>query len=431
MDKGLYMTQTEEFRANICSEIIQKKISQVDAAATLGISPRQVQRLQAAFLRDGIAGLVSKKRGRASNHQLPSFLKTRIQELVTCEKYQGFGPTFMCEKLEQLHGIVVSVETTRQLMMQSGVWVNKIQKRPVIHQQRQRRARCGELLQIDGSPHDWFEGRGDPCCLIVFIDDATGRTYGKFFESETTEAYMTVTAEYIKKYGRFEAAYSDRHGIFRVNIPGCVRRESLTQFGRALKELGIQLICANSPQAKGRVERSNRTQQDRLIKELRLAGINDMEAANTFLPTYWEGHNARFAIEPADPRDAHRKLLPEHNLEKILCKKEYRKISKNLEIQYKTVIYQVKMDKPIRGRNLIGARVTVQENLKGEISIEYHGKSLEFQQYAHQEFQGEVVHSKEIDRFLKEKPRKKPPHYHSLRKRRMNIKKQMEYATNH
>ena len=163
---------------------------------------------------------------------------------------------------------------------------------------------------------------------------------------------------------------------------------------------------------------------------MRLARINNMEAANAFLPIYWKSHNTRFAIEPADPRDAHRALLPGHNLEKILCKKEYRKVSKSLEIQYKTIIYQVKMDKPIRGRHLIGAKVTVQENLKGEISIEYQGKLLKFQQYAHQEFQGEVIHSKEIDRFLKEKPQRKPPHYHILKKRRFNIKKQIQNAAN-
>jgi len=190
------MTETEEFRANICSEMIQQKISQAEAAVILGISLRQVKRLCAAFLKDGVAGLVSKKRGKASNHQLPPLIKARVLELVTCEKYQGFRPTFMCEKLKQLHRIEISVETTRQLMIQSGVWAIKTQKRPVIHQQRQRRACYGELVQVDGSPHDWFEGRGDSCVLIVYIDDATGRTNGKFFEAETTDAYMTVTTEY-------------------------------------------------------------------------------------------------------------------------------------------------------------------------------------------------------------------------------------------
>jgi len=424
------MTEKEELRANICSEITQKKISQSKAATELGISLRQVKRLYAAFLKEGIAGLASKQRGKPSNRQLPSVKKARIQELVTCEKYRGFGPTFMCEKLEQLHGIKVSVETTRRLMMQSGAWADKVQKRPVIHQQRERRALYGELIQIDGSPHDWFEGRRDKCCLIVYIDDATGQTYGKFFESETTDAYMTVTAEYIKKYGRMEAVYSDKHGIFRVNIPGCVQKENLTQFGRALKELDITLICANSPQAKGRVERANGILQDRLVKEMRLAEINDIESANKWLPTFWEDYNKRFSDNPDDFGNAHRKLLLEQNLERILCKKEHRKVSKNLEIQYDNVIYQIKMDKPLRGRSLIGARVMVLESVNGEIFIEYQGKPLKFQRYCQQECQGQVVSSKEIDRFLKEKTQRKLPHHHMLRRQRIGIKKRMQMLIN-
>ena len=250
MFNGLYMTEKEQLREKICLQIAQKKLSQLEAAIVLEISLRQVQRLYAAFMKDGVVGLASKKRGRASNNQLQPVVKARILELITCERYKGFRPTFMCEKLEQLHGIKISIETTRRFMRESGVWIEKAQKRPVIHQQRKRRARCGELVQIDGSPHDWFEGRRDKCCLIVYIDDATGQTYGKFFESETTDAYMTVTAEYIKKYGKMRAVYSDKHSIFRVNIPGCIQKENLTQFGRALKELNILLICANSPQAK-------------------------------------------------------------------------------------------------------------------------------------------------------------------------------------
>lgn len=429
MFNGFYMTETEQLREKTFLEISQKKILQSEAAVILNISLRQVQRLYAAFLKDGAAGLVSKKRGKASNHQLRSLIRVRVLELVTCEKYRGFGPTFMCEKLEQLHGIKISVETTRQLMMLSGVWSDKRQKRPVIHQQRERRALYGELIQIDGSPHDWFEGRGDKCCLIVYIDDATGQTYGKFFEAETTDAYMTVTAEYIKKYGRMRAVYSDKHGIFRVNIPGCIQRENLTQLGRALKELDITLICANSPQAKGRVERANGTLQDRLVKEMRLAEINDIESANKFLPAFWEDYNRRFAKKPEDFMNAHRPLLPGHDLERILCKREYRKVSKNLEIQYNNVIYQLKMDKPIQGRSLIKARVVVRENAAGEIFIEYQGKPLKFQKYAQQECQGQVASSKEIDRFLKKTSPRPLSHHRVLGKQRNSIRKQMQEMT--
>jgi transposase len=347
MDKGIFMTEQAVDRANLFAEISQKKISQTGAAKVLGLSVRQVQRLYAAFLKEGVKALASHRWGKPGNRQLPPFLRARVLELVTCEKYTGFGPTFMCEKLEELHGIKISRETTRKLMIQTGVWEVDKKKRLVIHQQRPPRARFGELLQIDGSPHAWFEDRGESCVLIVFIDDATKRTYGKFFESETTEAYMTVTEEYIKKYGRWEVAYSDKHGIFRVNTPGCTKRESLTQFGRALKELGIRLMCANSPQAKGRVERMNQTLQDRLVKEMRLVGINDIHRANEFLLTFWDPFNEKFSIPPRNPVSAHRPLLPEHRLERILCKKENRKISKNLEIQYNNVIYQITLDKPL------------------------------------------------------------------------------------
>jgi hypothetical protein len=220
-----------------------------------------------------------------------------------------------------------------------------------------------------------------------------------------------------------KAIYSDKYGVFRVNAPRCVKKENLTQFGRALKELDITLICAHSPQAKGRVERANNTLQDRLVKEMRLAGINNIESANKFLPAFWEDYNKRFSVTPNNPRDVHRTLLPEHNLERILCKREYRKVSKNLEIQYNTVIYQLKLDRPIRGKNLVGARVMIREGIQGEVSIEYQGKALKFQEYAKQEFQGKVINSKELDRFLKEKAPKRLPHHHRLRKQRLSVKK--------
>ena len=246
MTREVSMTEKEVSRANIFSEISQKKVSKTRAAEILGLSPRHVGRLYAEFKKSGLVVLISRQRGKPSNHQLPPILKARVSELVTCKSYEGFGPTFMCEKLEELHGIIISVETTRQIMAQIGVWKINQKKHPVLHQQRKRRARFGELVQIDGSPHAWFEDRGDACVLIVFIDDATGRTYGKFFESETTEAYMITVQEYITKYGRPCAFYSDKYGVFRINKPGCLKKELLTQFGRACKELNIELICANS-----------------------------------------------------------------------------------------------------------------------------------------------------------------------------------------
>jgi hypothetical protein len=410
-NKEIHMTKKGISRANIFSDLAQKKITQVKAAKILDVSLRHLQRIYAEYKKRGVTSLASKQRGKASNHQLPRGLKVRVSELVTCELYAGFKPTFMCEKLEELHGIIISVETTRQIMIENGVWESKKQKRPVIHQQRESRDRFGELNQIDGSPHAWFEDRGDPCVLINFVDDATGRTYGLFHASETTEAYMITTKQYILKYGRPLAFYPDKYSVFRINKPGCVKKELITQFGRACKELDIKLICANSPQAKGKVERNNQTQQDRLVKELRLAGVSTIAEGNRFLEEYyWEKYNRKFAKPAKSKVDAHRKLLPEHDLEKILCYKSHRTISKNLELQYKNVIYQIKLEKP--SWTLRGAKVTIIECLDGKIFIEYRGKYLPFTIHSQQEFVGDEIPSKEINRFLRETRNRKVSYVH-------------------
>ncbi len=411
MSKEINMTNHELSRADIFSDISHEKITQAEAARVLNISFRHLQRLYSSYKKLGIMSLVSKQRGKPSNHQLSPIVKARVSELVTTELYKGFRPTFMCEKLHELHGIKISVETTRQLMIANGVWEANKKKRPVIHQQRKRRARFGELNQIDGSPHTWFEDRGDPCVLINFVDDATGLTYGNFFKAETTKAYMITVKKYIKKYGRPLAFYPDKHSIFRINKPGCVKAELITQFGRACKELDIELICANSPQAKGRVEKNNSTQQDRLVKELRLAGINTIKEANVFLDNiYWDKFNAKFVIQPEIKMDAHREILPEHDLDKILCYKEHRILSKNLELQYKNIIYQIILEKP--SWELRRAKVMVIECLGGEIYIEYKGKYLPFKIHSQQEFNGNEVNSKEMDRFLKKKKNRKVPSHH-------------------
>lgn len=404
------MTKQEINRADVLLDICQEKITQKHAAQLLGVSLRHIQRLYASFLEHGVIVLKSKQRGKPSNHRLPPIIKARVLEIVTCEIYSGFGPTLMCEKLEQLHQIKISRETTRYLMVESNVWEVNKKRRPVIHQQRQRRARCGELIQLDGSPHPWFEDRGESCCLIVFIDDATGRTFAKFFESETTNAYMETATEYITLYGRPLAFYPDKFSVFRINKPGYLKKDLVTQFGRACKELDIELFCANSPQAKGRVERVNQTLQDRLVKEMRLAGISTIEAGNQFLPSFLKGFNKQFVVDPRVENDAHRALLPEQCLERILCIKHQRKITKNLEIQYNNKIYQITSEKA--SRRLLNAYVTVLEGLNGKIDIEYQGRKLLFKLFSEQEVNGEVVTSKEIDRFLSRSHKHVKPSIH-------------------
>lgn len=402
MVKEINMSEREVSRADVFSDVSRKKISQIRAAEILGISPRHMRRLYADFVKSGLYALVSKQRGKPSNHQLPAGLSDCISELVTIPLYSGFGPTFMCEKLSERHEVKVSVETIRKLMILKDVWEANKKRCPIIHQQRKRRARRGELVQIDGSPHAWFEDRGEPCVLISFVDDATGHTYGRFFKSETTFAYMLTSLKYFMKYGRPLAYYSDKHSIFRINQPGCLQKELITQFGRACKELDIGTICANSPQAKGRVERNNQTQQDRLIKELRLRGISTIEKANQFLEdNYWEMFNKKFSVPPESPENAHRKLLPEHNLKKILSHKEQRVLSKNLEFQYENVVYQIEEKNP--SWSLRRARITVIKGLEGQMYVEYKGRNLPFKTLDKQRISGEIVDSKGLDTFFKEK----------------------------
>lgn len=428
MQKEVTMTRPEISRGDIFSKISQKKITQRKAAEMLGLSDRHVNRLYAEFLEFGIDSLVSKKRGKSSNHQMPRGLKAQISELVTIDLYLGFGPTFMCEKLLERHGIQISVETTRKLMIENGMWQAHRKKRPVIHQQRKRRARCGELVQIDGSPHAWFEDRGDLCVLISFVDDATGRTYGRFFKSETTRAYMITARAYFSKYGRPLAFYSDKHSIFRINKPGCLKKELITQFGRACKELDIEPICANSPQAKGRVERNNQTQQDRLVKELRLAGLSTIDEANEFLDNvYWDAYNDKFAVLAESTNDAHRDVLQEQDLNKILSHKKQGTLSKNLEVQCDNVIYQITLEKP--SRSLRKARVTIIKTIDRRVYIEHNGKNLPFKILCDQEMSGKMVDSKGLDSFFKEKKTRKVPHDHPWKKEARAIAKMNDYKT--
>lgn len=404
MREEVYMTKKEVHRAEVFAKIAERRITKTQAAQELNISLRQVLRLNKEYVRNGREALRSKKRGKPSNHQIPLRVKKRVIDLVARDAYSGFRPTFMSEKLLELHKIRLSKESVRKLMIQAGVWSAKIKKRPVVHQRRPRRARYGELVQIDGSPHDWFEDRGDRCSLLVYIDDATGRTHGRFAPTESSKAYMELTLEYINKFGIPRCFYSDKHSIFRINREGYAKETALTQFGRALKELNIDLICANSPQAKGRVEKANQTLQDRLVKDMRLAGVSNIEEANRFLEKsdYWARFNNKFAVQPVSEENAHKSVSSECNLDEVLCFKETRVVTKNLELQYNGVIYQILPEDWSRG--LCGARVSIIKKLDGSLFIEYRGRKLRFKEYGKQIYAGLEVDSKEIDRFLKRKP---------------------------
>jgi len=386
------MSEKELTRLEVVKRVRRKSLRQREAAELLSISVRQVKRLCKAFAASGAEGLISQRRGRVSNNRLPAETITKARELLRT-RYPDFGPTLATEKLA-IDGLLLSTETVRQLQIAEGLWRAKTLHRPVIHQLRERRTRIGELVQIDGSPHDWFEGRAPKCTLLVFVDDATSRLmYLQFVAAETTFNYFDGVQSYIENFGKPLAFYSDKFGVFRVNIPNALSGTGLTQFGRALKELDIQLICAHSPQAKGRVERANQTLQDRLTKELRLLGISSIAAANAYLPQFIAAYNERFAVPPRCAQTAHRPLAKGEHLERILSLCERRTLSKNLTLSYNHVIYQIKTKRA--AYTMRKAHVEVREQRNGTITIEYKERPLEYSLYCEQEQQqAKVVEAK-------------------------------------
>ena len=367
------LSMEEADRAVVMGQVAEKRLRQREAAERLGVSVRQVKRLLARYRERGPGGLVSGHRGKASNNALGAGVRREAMELVR-ERYPDFGPTFACEKLVEVHGHRVSVETVRKWMVAEGVWRAKARRGVRVHQSRARRECVGDLVQIDGSPHDWFEGRGPACTLIVYVDDATTRLVATgFFAEETTEAYMETTRAHLATHGRPVAYYSDRYSVFRVNGKG--KEDELTQFSRALRTLDIEAIHAHSAQAKGRVERANQTLQDRLVKEMRLRGVDGMKAGNAYLPEFMADFNRRFAVTPRNPEDAHRAVAHDAaELDLILCEHHARKLTKNLTIRFECREYQVTGRG--RGYRLRGAAVTVCKGFDGSVRVLHDGREL-------------------------------------------------------
>ncbi len=376
MTKGIItLSHAELDRISVIRSIISRRLTQAQAAQRLKLSIRQVKRLTRAYRTCGAAGMASKRRGRCPGNAIGDAVRQQALAIIRAH-YIDFGPTFAHEKLTELHACHCSVETLRKWMIKDGVWLGKQRKKAVIHQSRPRRPRLGELVQIDGSPHDWFEGRGPRCTLIVFIDDATSRLLAlRFAPTETTQAYMETLAQQLDQHGRPVAIYSDKHSIFRVNHPD--KEGELTQFTRALKTLDIEPIHANTPQAKGRVERANKTLQDRLVKEMRLRSIGSIEQANAFLPQFMDDYNRRFAVTAHHPDNAHREVL--HSAEAltlILCLQHRRKLSKNLTIAFRNTEYQLQGYG--KGYRLRGATITVCEDFNGAVTLLHKGKALAY-----------------------------------------------------
>lgn len=371
------MSAREEGRLRVLEQVLHGKLSQVQAAGLLEVSVRQVRRLQRRYEREGGAGLVHQLRGQVSNRKLDGGLALRAQQLITAH-YPDFGPTLASEMLAQHHGLTLSVESVRILMIGAGLWRAKRKRPAPIHPMRERRACRGELVQIDGSPHDWFEGRAPRCTLLVFIDDATSALMAlRFVPAETTAAYLQTLYGYILEHGLPACLYSDRHSIFRTS-KGAEEHRRATQFARALHSLGIEDIQASSPQAKGRVERANQTLQDRLVKALRLAGISDMSTANAWVAGYIEQHNQRFSVPAKHVQDAHVPYRQEpERLDRILAHHYERRLSKTLCCQFRRQILQISA--PGQQRRLAGQTVQIIEQLDGRLVVSYQQQVLAYQ----------------------------------------------------
>ncbi len=369
------MSIEERERLHLVHQAQEKQLSQRQASERLGIGIRQFKRLVRSWKQHGDAGLVSRQRGRASNNRLAPGERARIAALLR-DQYPDFGPTLAVEKLLERDGIVVSAETVRQMQIAMGLWRPKRRRHKRVFQLRERRPRFGELIQIDGSPHAWLEDRGPRCTLIVFIDDATSRlTALHFAPSETTRASLTALRSHVLAHGRPLAFYSDRHGIFRVNAKEAASGDGKTEFGRVAERLAIESIHARTPQAKGRVERSNQTLQDRLVKEMRLRGIATMAEAEAYLPVFMAAWNQKFAVDPRDDASAHRPWTGSAgDLEAMLARREERVLSKALTFRAGGSMYCVKTSGP--GTALRGARVTLLHYMDGSMRVHYKDRIL-------------------------------------------------------
>jgi len=370
------------------------------AAKRLEITDRQFRRLLERYRQEGPSGLVSRKRGRPSNNRLAADREAAALGLIR-EHYADFGPTLAAEKLRERHGLTLSKETIRRLMAAAGLWVPRKQRPPKVYQPRNRRACYGELIQIDGSDHRWFEDRAPACTLLVYVDDASSRIMElRFTHSEATFTYFAATRAYLERHGKPVAFYSDKASVFRVNKPNATGGDGHTQFARAMFELNIEGICANSSQAKGRVERTHLTLQDRLVKELRLRNISTMEAANAFMPEFIADYNARFAKVPRNSHNAHRPLRPDEHLDLIFTWREPRCVSKSLTIQYDKMLYLL-ADTP-EHRKLAGRYIDVYHYPDGRIEPRANGVALPCTTYdkLSEVNQGAIVDNKRLGHVL-------------------------------
>ncbi len=372
------MSQKEAQRLGVLLRVQAGALTQAQAGEALGLSVRQVKRLCRALRDEGAPGLISRRRGVPSNRRIAQAVREHFLGIVR-QRYGDFGPQLAHEYLQREHGFGYSCETLRGWMAQAGLWKAKSRRLARVHSARPRRACRGELVQIDGSHHDWFEQRAPKCCLIAFIDDATGQVLAaRLWDGETTQGYLQMLHEHVSTHGVPAALYSDRHGIFTKADP---EDPKPTQFERALLQLDIEPICARTPQAKGRVERLFQTLQDRMVKAMRLAGISSIAQANAWLPGYVQQHNARFAVRAALAADAHRPWAGSGaQLRRICAVHHQRHLGSQLSCQFEGGLVQVLPGQPDapRGR----AVVDIVQHADGTLEVLWRGHVLQHRRFA-------------------------------------------------
>jgi hypothetical protein len=370
----LELTVRDLDRLRILNQVQEGRLTQPLAAQQLDLSSRQVRRLCASLRNKGPKGVIHGLRGRRSNHQLPSGCVDAALSLFK-KHYDDFGPTFACQKMAERDDIILGVSTLRRALIREGLWRPRRQKIRH-HAWRARKSCVGELVQVDGSIHDWFEGRGPKCWLIPYVDDATSEIlWAEFANAEDTLTLMRLSREYLKRRGRPLAFYVDKDSIYKTTRNASVDEQlrdeqPMTQFTRAMSELDIRVICAHSPQAKGRVERGFKTHQDRLVKELRLAGISDIADANRFLrEVYIPAHNKRFGRPPANKTNAHRPILRGQMLDRVLCLRTQRVVANDFTVRWKPGFMQLLQNQSVMVKP--GQKIDVEVRLDGSVHLRH------------------------------------------------------------
>ena len=403
----IVMRVTELRRLKVIQEAISKKITQTTAAAILWLSERQVGRLVKAVRKEGERGIVHKSRGKPSNCKISADVRGKTIGLYK-GKYHDFGPTLAAEKLKEIDEISISEETLRKWLIEEGLWKKK-RKRKEHRQWRERKECFGEMVQMDGSHHDWLEGRSHRLALMGYIDYATSKVFARFYDYEGTMPAMDSFKQYIEVTGLPQSIYVDKHSTYKSQGKLTIEEElegleePMSQFERALEELGVEVIHAHSPQAKGRIERLFGTFQDRVIKEMRLKGIKTKEEANDFIEGYLPDYNKRFSRPPANETDVHVRLPKNFDIDNFLCIKMERTVRKDNTISHESKLYQI--EEVVRTK-----KVTVEERVDGSLHITSNGGQLRYRQIE------ERPKNEKTEKTLKPRKRYIPPKDHPWRK---------------